>query len=351
MAIQNHTAPYELNLNTVDGQIVPIAINNESRVVYDAQIPLAQIPDEFYRVVISGKAEISLRSKIENTNQFKVDYKNAIVYLHPDLEGQSVTIDTYYGKGIKLLFASRVKIEDLAGNWTSTNLESLVGEIKTYIDNHKTNLQNQITSNDEDIVNLQSQINNNDNDITDLQNQIDSNDNDITQLQDDTATNKENHESHLNSEIAHENDSIVNRSNVAGAKSSDALNELKILVQAVNDRIDELTTNQDLNPDKDSELLDARNSVLYGAFTTLVDRLEAIETREKYFFKEEHTVLEGNNSITLANIPENEHELLIYDTTFGCVWEEENHWNRVGQEITFTSEMPKDLTFRIYNIG
>lgn len=186
------------------------------------------------------------------------------------------------------------------------------------------------------LVNIQGEIQSTplNNNFNDLQNQINTTNTDLI--------------NHKNSDTAHSASDIVNTSNVAGAKVKDALNTLKNEDDTLHSRIDNIIAQSGTS---DTEVVDARNSSQYGTYSSLNARLEGIETRSKYFAREEHNVAIGNNQITLTNIPENNHELLIYDKKYGVIWEEGVHWNRSGQIITFTSNMPEDLDFKIYILG
>lgn len=140
MTIYNYNTPYEIFLNTMieNGVPVPVSIviNNEPHVIYDSQIHLAQIPDEFYRVLIDGMTEIRFRDEIALATEFKVDYKHGVIYFDQSLEGNDITVGTYYGKGIKLIYAERVILGDVVG-----------GEFKSlqdFINNDFSNIENEL---------------------------------------------------------------------------------------------------------------------------------------------------------------------------------------------------------------
>jgi hypothetical protein len=108
MGVKSFNTPYEIDLNTIDDEPVSVVINNEEHVIYDSCVRLAQIPDEFYRVTISGMTEINIKDDISAATEFKVDYKHGVVYFDQSLEGDPITIATYYGRGIKLVYAERI---------------------------------------------------------------------------------------------------------------------------------------------------------------------------------------------------------------------------------------------------
>jgi len=133
MAIQDTNNSYEIELNRdQQGNPITVAIYDEPHTIYDSQIILAQIPSEsaIYRVLITGKTEININEEITLVTQFKVDYKNGVVYFHSGLEGNAVTVHLYYGRGIKLLYDTRVKITSNQ-DFNSTTLHDLIDEIAT----------------------------------------------------------------------------------------------------------------------------------------------------------------------------------------------------------------------------
>lgn len=81
----------------------------ENHVVVNGKITLLQIPDKFNRVTIAGKTEIhDFSSPIDDATKFRVDYSTGIIFLHSSLEGQTITVDRYYGRGMILYPASRI---------------------------------------------------------------------------------------------------------------------------------------------------------------------------------------------------------------------------------------------------
>lgn len=84
-----------------------------------------------------------------------------------------------------------------------------------------------------------------------------------------------------------------------------------------------------------------------GYFTNKVITQE-IKTQLNWI--EEKSVMKDKNIIVLTN-DYVEDELLIFDMKYGAKWNEGEHWSISGKIITFTSNMPSDLTFRIINLG
>lgn len=76
-----------------------------------------------------------------------------------------------------------------------------------------------------------------------------------------------------------------------------------------------------------------------------------MENPSRYVWIESKTINKGLSSLTLENIVGAGNKLLIFDNTYGCKWIEGIHWTRSNQIITFTSDMPENITFEIINLG
>jgi hypothetical protein len=136
MAIQNFNQPYETVWNTdAEGNPVSVLKENEAHTISDNSIMLAQIPDEFYKVAITGKYEVSLNAVLSSADYFKVDYRSGLVYFYNSLEATSVTIAQYRGRGVRNFIASRIKVEDIDNNYTASNLEDVLKEIAVRLTN------------------------------------------------------------------------------------------------------------------------------------------------------------------------------------------------------------------------
>ncbi|NLD49801.1 MAG: hypothetical protein GX660_21855 [Clostridiaceae bacterium] len=130
MAIQDFNQPYEILWNTdVEGNPITVLIENESHTITDNMIILAQLPSESNKPTITGKYEVPLNSVLSSADYFKVDYRNGVIYFHSSLEGTAITINQYYGRGIKRLLASRVQVTDADNHYTSNQLELILKEI------------------------------------------------------------------------------------------------------------------------------------------------------------------------------------------------------------------------------
>lgn len=122
MAVQDFNNPYEINWNTDDyGNPVSALIQNETHTITDNMIVLAQIPDELHKVQITGKYEVNINAALSSADYFKVDYKSGFVYFYSTLEGSSITIAQYYGRGVRRIIASRVQLVDEDGYYGVNN--------------------------------------------------------------------------------------------------------------------------------------------------------------------------------------------------------------------------------------
>ena len=94
-----------------NGKKVSLPIQNESYRVVNDKILLNQIPDELFKVVITGMDEIRKDKSINLSTQYKVDYDNGLVYFHQSKEGSFITISMYYGRGMVYIDKSRIATE------------------------------------------------------------------------------------------------------------------------------------------------------------------------------------------------------------------------------------------------
>lgn len=78
--------------------------------VVNQRIALLEIPDELYRVRISGLFEINYEKFIKNQlaeNEFYCDYTNGFVYFHKKKEAETISI-LYKGRGVILYPSNRI---------------------------------------------------------------------------------------------------------------------------------------------------------------------------------------------------------------------------------------------------
>ena len=120
--INYYNNPLVVNWNLDEfGKPVSLLIQNETKQVVDGKIPLEGIPDEQYRIQITGYVEINIKDKIDAPNKFKCDYTHGVLYLDKSLNGTSVNIDRYYSRGMYFYPSSRVYLSlDVNGNVIQT---------------------------------------------------------------------------------------------------------------------------------------------------------------------------------------------------------------------------------------
>jgi len=109
MPIQSYLDPI-INMYNKDaeGRPITILIQNEQHEAVNGKIVLNQVPDRLPKVIINGMTEILYDKVITSSTLFKVDYDMGIIYLHPDLNGNLITIASYYGVKVYYFPASRV---------------------------------------------------------------------------------------------------------------------------------------------------------------------------------------------------------------------------------------------------
>jgi len=168
MSVENYNDLFNITWHTdSNGNKVSIKRTNEEHIVVGNIILLNEIPDESYRVRITDMYELSKGQEITNSNEYIVDYLTGRITFHSSLDGQTITVDEYYGRGLIKGYAIRTVLLDANNNWDSDNLEDLSAEIKQYIDTNRSEVDNTISTN---VDNLQTHIDTN---VDDLQSQID----------------------------------------------------------------------------------------------------------------------------------------------------------------------------------
>ncbi len=152
--------------------------------------------------------------------------------------------------------------------------------------------------------------------------------------------------SHLSSVTAHASGNISYSGDIAGT------NNVRTALNALHNRVESIIAQSSLDPNKDQELVDARHSVYKEViYDNLKERLDGMDLAPKYFWIEEHEVLEGNDTITFVKPLLSNQELIVVDMTYNVNWFKTLHYTVSGQTLTFLSPMPEDLNFRITNIG
>lgn len=185
--IAGYNDPIKIQLN-YDAENNPISVEMqpESHVVLNGRITLIQIPDKFYRVQINGFTELYEydNSEMQATN-YRVDYQTGIIMLHNSLEGQTITVSKYWGRGIVLTPISRIYTRVENGNVVETlgqviedgsdALTAYGGIVKAITDaeTKTTTLNNKILEGNTTEQNLDISILNADTKNTELNNTID----------------------------------------------------------------------------------------------------------------------------------------------------------------------------------
>lgn len=127
----------------VDKNGNPISVHQEETLqvspVY-LSLQLAEIPDRFHRLIVKLEDGTMLHEalqgdKIDDSSYF-VDYNNGVVYFHKDNAGTFVNI-SYYGRGFRLIHASRIMMED--GTKLSDSIQVAKTRLQT-IEEPKNNL-------------------------------------------------------------------------------------------------------------------------------------------------------------------------------------------------------------------
>lgn len=101
--------------------------------VVNQRVPLLEIPDEFYRVRITGMQEINYERFIKDTlnkEEFYVDYSNGFVYFHSSKEAETISI-SYKGRGMLLYPDTRIISWD--GNSPGQTLHETIKQVKEEI--------------------------------------------------------------------------------------------------------------------------------------------------------------------------------------------------------------------------
>ena len=92
--------------------------NEQHKIVGNIAL-LNEIPDQFYRVKITNMYELNKGSKINNANEFVVDYLTGRITFHESKDGATIMVDEYYGRGLIKGFAIRSLLMDKNDNWES----------------------------------------------------------------------------------------------------------------------------------------------------------------------------------------------------------------------------------------
>ncbi len=111
-----------------NGDKISLPVTNEQKQVVIGKVILDYLPDFFYKITSPSEAlitEININQPITLTTQYKVDYNSGYVYVHPDLEGDTLLFN-YYKRGIIKYPASRI-VTNSGGSAHETLDEKITG--------------------------------------------------------------------------------------------------------------------------------------------------------------------------------------------------------------------------------
>lgn len=137
MSIYEYKDPIISKVHTSGEHRVSVRRTNESYIVVSGMFALTELPDIQYKVKIEGYYEVGEKDKIISPNQFKVDYTNGYVYMHPSKDGQGIIVSEYYGRGVSYYPASRVYLGiDDAGEIDKTldNMLDIIASIDSMVE-------------------------------------------------------------------------------------------------------------------------------------------------------------------------------------------------------------------------
>jgi hypothetical protein len=122
MAINDYNDPIVIKWETDEyGNKISILKTNEEHMIVKNKFTLKGIPDPFNKVQITGLTEIKLNQAITSNTQFKVDYTTGEITFHSDKEAETITVASYYSRGILYYPSSRIYTElDNTGNVKET---------------------------------------------------------------------------------------------------------------------------------------------------------------------------------------------------------------------------------------
>lgn len=110
------------------GQKQSVQIDNEIGQVINGKLTLSHIPDYFYKVQITGYNETTEGSL--SVTDFRVNYMNGDVIFHPSVEGQNITVNRYFARGVVLYPASRIYTKMGTAGQIEQTLQDLIDSIQ-----------------------------------------------------------------------------------------------------------------------------------------------------------------------------------------------------------------------------
>ena len=131
-----------------NGNKISIQRLNEQQKIVNGKILLNNIPDNFYKVQITGKYEIDINSEITSANYFKVSYLTGEVFFYSSLEGNTIIIAQYFGRGLIKTMAKRVELSNENNLYNASNVEDFAIETINKINAHTTGIADKHTADD-----------------------------------------------------------------------------------------------------------------------------------------------------------------------------------------------------------
>lgn len=134
MSIFDYNDPIisRLRKNTIDD---PYVSKTEYFIIENGKVVLTELPSKFHRVTVSGDGItwIEKDKKIENSNEFMVDYTNKIITFDAIHNGKQLQFD-YTGRGLQYLPTSMIYTKTTNGEVTET-LENIIATGESAIEN------------------------------------------------------------------------------------------------------------------------------------------------------------------------------------------------------------------------
>jgi len=118
-----------------NGNKISIQRLNEQQKIINGKILLNNIPDQFYKIQIANMYEVNINIEITDVAYFKTNYLTGEVYFHSSLEGQTITIAQYYGRGIIKYMGKRIELQNEENLYDATNVEDFATDITRRVNN------------------------------------------------------------------------------------------------------------------------------------------------------------------------------------------------------------------------
>lgn len=129
-----------------NGNKISVLRTNENQKVIKGCLYLNEIPDQTYKVNITGYFEIPFGRAISNSQEYVVNYTTGQITFNSTEEGKTITIGSYYSRGLICYPTSRIYNKlDAAGNVIET-LADLLSFVKIEYKNPVSTFSNIITT-------------------------------------------------------------------------------------------------------------------------------------------------------------------------------------------------------------